>query len=433
MARTMDKEAVKIGLIGSGTIGSGVLDLFKNNRERISEKIGVNLVLEKVADRDISRLRALQLPEEVITSSAEDVIQDPEIDIVIELIGGIEPARSFIKNALEHGKYVVTANKDLMASHGDELMALAREKDSNIFYEASVGGGIPLIRPLKQSLVSDRIHRLVGIVNGTTNYIFTRMSQDHMSLDEALAEAQKLGFAEADPSSDLEGRDAAYKLIIMSGLAFGNSIDPGQVYVEGIKGVTYQDIAYAKEIGYTVKLLAIGERLPDGLALRVHPTLVPDNHPLALVLKEFNAIFIEADAVGEIMLYGPGAGAKPTATAVLADVAEAARSIRHQCFDGIIEETFSKTSFVSINGLMTRFYLRFLADDRPGVFASLAEAFGNEEVSLDMVIQKCRYGNTAEIVLVTHDVEEKSFQQALARVLEIPEIKPNPSVIRLLG
>ena len=429
----MDKEAVKVGLIGCGTIGSGVLDLFRNNAERISEKIGVTLVLEKVADRDLSKLRALQLPEELITSSAEDILKEPEIDIVIELIGGIEPARSFIVSALEHGKYVVTANKDLMATHGDELLALAREKDLNIFYEASVGGGIPLIRPLKQSLVSDRIHRLIGIVNGTTNYIFTRMFQDQMSLDEALAEAQKLGFAESDPSSDLEGRDAAYKLIILSGLAFGNSIDPDQVYVEGIKGVTYQDIAYAKEIGYTVKLLAIGEKLPEGLALRVHPTLVPDNHPLASVLNEFNAIYIEGDAVGEVMFYGPGAGARPTATAVLADVAEAARSIGFQCVDGIIEKTYSKTSFVPIDDLMTSFYLRFLADDRPGVFASLAEAFGDEEVSLDMVIQKRRYGNTAEIVLVTHDVKEKAFQQALARVLEIPEIKPNPSVIRLLG
>lgn len=429
----MDKEAVKIGLIGSGTIGGGVLDLFRNNGERISEKIGVTLVLEKVADRDLSKLRALQLPEELITSSAEDILKEPEIDIVIELIGGIEPARSFIVSALEHGKYVVTANKDLMATHGDELLALAREKDLNIFYEASVGGGIPLIRPLKQSLVSDRIHRLIGIVNGTTNYIFTRMFQDQMSLDEALAEAQKLGFAESDPSSDLEGRDAAYKLIILSGLAFGNSIDPDQVYVEGIKGVTYQDIAYAKEIGYTVKLLAIGEKLPEGLALRVHPALVPDNHPLASVLNEFNAIYIEGDAVGEVMFYGPGAGARPTATAVLADVAEAARSIRYQCVDGIIEKTYSKTSFVPIDDLMTSFYLRFLADDRPGVFASMAEAFGDEEVSLDMVIQKRRYGNTAEIVLVTHDVKEKAFQQALARVLEIPEIKPNSSVIRLLG
>ncbi len=429
----MDKEAVKIGLIGCGTIGGGVLDLFRNNAERISEKIGVTLVLERVADRDLSKLRALQLPEELITSSAEDILQEPEIDIVIELIGGIEPARNFIVSALEHGKYVVTANKDLMATHGDELLALAREKDLNIFYEASVGGGIPLIRPLKQSLVSDRIHRLIGIVNGTTNYIFTRMFQDRVSLDEALAEAQKLGFAEPDPSSDLEGRDALYKLIIMSGLAFGNSIDPGQVYVEGIKGVTYQDIAYAKEIGHTVKLLAIGEKLPEGLALRVHPTLVPDNHPLASVLNEFNAIYIEGDAVGEVMFYGPGAGARPTATAVLADVAEAARSIRYQCIDGIIEKTYSKTSFVPIDDLITSFYLRFLADDRPGVFASLAEAFGDEEVSLDMVIQKRRYGNTAEIVLVTHDVKEKAFQQALARVLKIPEIKPNPSVIRLLG
>ncbi len=429
----MDKKTVKIGILGSGTIGSGVAALLKNNGSEISKKIDVDLILKKVADRDLAKLKALGLPEESLTSDAADVLGDPEIDVVVELIGGIEPARSMIITALENGKYVVTANKDLMASHGEELLALASERNLNIYYEASVGGGIPLIRSLKQSLVADRIHRLVGIVNGTTNYIFTRMTQDNLSLKEALSEAQKLGFAEADPSSDVEGRDAAYKLMIMSGLAFGCSIDPAQVYVEGISSVTYEDIAYAREIGYTVKLLAIGEKLPEGLALRVHPTLVPREHPLAAVLKEFNAIFIEGDAVGEVMFYGRGAGAMPTATAVLADVAEAARSIHHHCTDGLIERTFRKTAFIPIENLNSRFYLRFLADDRPGVLAALASAFGDEEVSLDMVIQKRSFGSTAELVLVTHDVREESFQKALKKVLEIPAIKPNPSMIRLLG
>ncbi len=429
----MDKGIVKIGLLGIGTIGSGVVTLLKKNGRAISEKIDVDLVLEKVVDRDPAKLQSLGLPEETITTKAADVLEDPEIDVVIELIGGIEPARSMIIAALDNDKHVVTANKDLIASHGEELLAIARDKNLNIYYEASVGGGIPLIRPLKQSLVADRIHRLVGIVNGTTNYIFTRMDQDNLSLEDALLEAQKRGFAESDPSNDIEGRDAAYKLIIMSGLAFSSSIEPDQVHVEGIGGVTYEDIAYAREIGYAVKLLAIGEKLPAGLALRVHPALVPLAHPLAAVLNEFNAIYIEGDAVGEVMLYGRGAGAMPTATAVLADVAEAARSIHHQCVDTMIEGTFHKASFVPIKDIRTRFYLRFLADDRPGVLSALANAFGNEQVSLDMVIQKRSFGDTAEIVLVTHLVREEAFQKALEKVMALPAIKPNPSMIRLLG
>ncbi len=418
--------------MGMGTIGGGVAALLKSNGSQISKKINIDLVLKRVLDRDLSRLRAFGFSDDTITSDPAQVLEDPEIKIVIELIGGLEPARSFIIKALENGKYVVTANKDLMAVHGEELLAIAREKNLNVFYEASVGGGIPLIRPLKQSLVADRISRLVGIVNGTTNYIFTRMSQDNISLKEALSQARELGFAEADPSNDIEGRDAAYKLIILAGLAFGSSIDPDQVYVQGITGVTYEDIAYAREIGYVIKLLAIGEKLPEGLALRVHPALVPQDHPLAVVANEFNAIFIEGDAIGEVMFYGRGAGAKPTATAVLADVAEAARCIHYHCNNDLIESSYQKSSFVSIKDLNSRFYLRFLADDRPGVFAALAKAFGDEQVSLDMVIQKRRVGSAAEIVLVTHDVKEESFHKALGKVINIPAIKPNPSMIRLL-
>jgi homoserine dehydrogenase len=427
------KKEIKIGLLGMGTIGGGVVSLLKRNGGRIEEKIGAALSLEKILDLDLDKLRAAGFSESQITNDPSAVLENPAIDLVIELIGGVETARGFIKRALENGKYVVTANKDLMASHGGELLALAREKGVNIFYEGSVGGGIPLIRPLKYSLVADRVTRVIGIVNGTTNYIFTRMDRDSLSLEDALAEAQKLGFAEADPSSDVEGRDAAYKLIIMAGLVFGSSIDPGQVYVEGIGGVTYEDIAYARELGYAIKLLAIGEKLPQGLALRVHPALVPADHPLASVSNEFNAIFIEGEAVGDLMFYGRGAGSMPTATAVLADVAEAARCICHQSVNGVIENLQPERSYVSIDDLNNRFYLRFLADDRPGVFAALANAFGDELVSLDMVIQKRRVGAMAEIVIVTHDVQEKAFQRALSKVMQIDAIKPNPSILRLLG
>jgi len=429
----MGKECIRVGLVGAGTIGKGVVDLYKRNGNLINDRVNFEVTLAKVADKDHERLQALGLDEEKLSTDAAEVLDDPEIDIVIELIGGIEPARSFIAQALENGKYVVTANKDMMARHGQELIALAREKNLNVFYEASVGAAIPLIRPLKHSLVADRVSRLLGIVNGTTNYIFTHMDQDDLTLEDALSEAQRLGFAEADPTNDVEGLDAAYKLVIMSNLAFGKKADFDQVYIEGIRGVTYEDIAYAREIGYTIKLLAIGEDLPGGLALRVHPALVPMDHPLASVLNELNAVFIESEAAKELMFYGPGAGPMPTATAILSDVVEAARCIRFNVSNGVVERELQETDFVPIGAVECRFYLRFLVEDRAGVFASLANAFADEGVSLDMIIQKRRVGDLAEVVLVTHEVREEAFHKALSKVTDISAIKPNPSIIRLLG
>ncbi len=429
----MGKETVKIGLIGLGTIGSGFAALLKRNKSYISENSGINLELSKVADKDRAKLEAQGFSEELIAGDIREVTENPDLDIVVELIGGLEPAKTFITEALKNGKHIVTANKDLIAMHGKELLNLASEKGLNIYYEASVGGGIPLIRPLKHSLAVDKIYRLVGIVNGTTNYIFTRMAQDNLGLSDALIEAQKLGFAEPDPTNDIEGFDAAYKLMIMSSLAFGSIVERDKLYVEGIGKVTYEDIDYAREIGYAIKLLAIGEKLPEGLALRVHPTLVPFEHPLASVQNELNAVYIEGDAVGEVMLYGRGAGAMPTATSVLADVTEAARSVIFRPNAGVIESFSSQLPLIPIEEMNTRFYLRFLADDRPGVFAALANAFGDEEVSLDMVIQKRRVGNTAEIVLVTHEVKEAAFRKALDKVMSIEAIKPEPSMIRLLS
>ncbi len=429
----MGKKRVKVGLVGAGTIGKGVVDLYKRNSVLINNKIDFEVTLEKVADRDQDRLQALGLEDKKLTTDAGDVLDDPEIDVVIELIGGIEPARGFIARALENGKYVVTANKDMMARHGLELIALARQKNLNLFYEASVGGGIPLIRPLKHNLVADRVSRVLGIVNGTTNYIFTHMAQDDLSLEEALSEAQRLGFAEADPTNDVEGLDAAYKLVIMANLVFGKKAEFDRVYIEGIRGVTYEDIAYAREIGYTIKLLAIGEDLPEGLALRVHPALVPLEHPLASVRNELNAVFIESEASRELMFYGPGAGPMPTAAAVWSDVVEAARCLHFNVANGVVEKELEETGFVPVEALEYRFYLRFLVEDRAGVFASLANAFADEGVSLDMIIQKRRVGDLAEVVLVTHEVKEEAFRRALGKITDISAIKPNPSIIRLLN
>jgi homoserine dehydrogenase len=428
----MGKQTIKVGLIGLGTIGNSVVKLFEANLDKINERSDIQLVLERVAERDPEKLKSIKLPAEKLMSDAFELVKDPQIDVVIELIGGIEPARSLIRAALENGKYVVTANKDLIAAHGDQLLELAREKNSNIYYEASVGGGIPLIRPLKYSLVGDRIKRVVGILNGTTNYILTRMSFEGLEFEAALAQAQASGFAEADPSSDVEGRDASYKLMIMASLAFGRSIDPAQVYVEGITGITAGDINYAREIGLVIKLLAIGEELHSGIALRVHPAMIPQSHPLASVKNEFNAVFIEGEAVGDVMLYGRGAGGSPTSTAVMADVVEAARCISGRSVCGVVENKTAGTVYVPIAELSNRFYLRFLAEDRPGVLAAFSKVFGDNQVSLDMVIQKRRVEDLAEIVLVTHLVREDAFRTALEQVMQLEMIRPNPSNIRLM-
>ena len=434
----MPRDSVKIGLLGKGTVGGGVAALLARSDGLLRERTDIDFVIKRVLVRDPSRKRAVELPPSVFTTAAADVLDDPEIDVVVELIGGIEPARTYITAALQRGKYVVTANKDLMAQHGAELLELARRFNRNIFYEAAVGGGIPLLRPLKHCLVANRIKRIIGIINGTTNYILTRMSQDDMEFDAALAQAQALGFAEADPANDLDGLDAAYKLAILAGLAFHSRIDAGAIFVQGIRDVTRQDIHYARDLGYTVKLLALGERcgcdrVGDTRALRVHPTLVPLDHPLAAVHNEFNAVFLEGDAVGEVMLYGRGAGAAPTASAVLADLVDAARCLRSELENGVMESKFKPEALLPMSALSSRFYLRLLASDRPGVFGALATAFGDEQISLDMIIQKRSEAGVAEIVLVTHQVSEENFSRALKRVTALPAIQPRYSIFRVLS
>ena len=429
----MGKKQVRAGLIGCGTIGGGVIRLFKENGRAISEKIDAELILAKIVDRQPAKTAKFGLPEHICTEHAADVIDNPEIDLVIELVGGIEPAYTFIRQALEKGKYVVTANKDLLATHGAELIELARASGVNIFYEASVGGGIPLIRPLKYGLIADRLTRITGIVNGTTNYILTRMTEENLSFAEALLKAQELGFAEADPTNDIEGHDAVFKLVIMAGLGFGASVRPEQVPAEGITGVTRQDIAYAAEIGSVIKLVAIGEKEENAVALRVHPALVPNEHPLASVRNEYNAVLIEGESVGQVMFYGPGAGAGPTATAVMADVTEAARSVATGCEPGVLEKSGSVTTLIPTEDIESRFFLRFLAEDRSGVLAAVSAAFADERVSLDMVIQKRRVSDMAEIVLVTQLVEERAFKKALDQVMGLPVIRPGFSVFRLLA
>lgn len=427
----MKNRTIKIGMLGLGTVGGGTLQILQKNGREIERKLGVGLEVKRIAVRDTGKKRPVAVDQELLTTKIDHVVRDPEIDIVVELMGGVGAARQAIIRALENGKFVVTANKDLMAQNGAELLAIAKNQGKNIFYEASVGGGIPLIRPLKHCLAANRIKKIIGIINGTTNYILTKMSLEGMEFAEALAEAQARGFAEADPASDVEGRDAAYKLNIMATLAFSALISMDDICTEGITEVKLRDIRYARELGYSVKLLAVAEEKEDGLVLRVHPALIPLSHPLASVENEFNAVFLQGDAVGEVMFFGRGAGALPTGSAVCADIMDAARIIKEEIENGIMETDFTKKEVIPPHRQVSRFYLRLKAKDEPGVFAKLATAFGDARVSLDMIIQKRSDAETAEIVLVTHNVEEGRFRQAVETLSAMPVISSINSILRV--
>ena len=428
----MGKRTVKVGLLGLGTVGSGVMKILQMNGEQVARRAGATIEVKKILVRNLERQRAIELDPQLLTTDPDDILHNPEIDVVVEMIGGIDHSRKYIEEALLQKKFVITANKDLMATAGGELLLLAQKQGLNIYYEASVGGGIPLIRPLKHSLGGNKIMRILGIINGTTNYILTRMSHEDMEFDTALAEAQAKGFAEQDPSSDLEGKDAAYKLCILARLAFNSRVRFEDIYIQGIEGLSKRDVFYAGELGYAIKLLAIGEEVREGLVLRVHPALIPLTHPLASVLDENNALFVVGDAVGEVMFYGPGAGSLPTGSSIVADLIDVARNINRQVDNSVIENNFRDKKIVSMDELHSAFYLRLQAKDEPGVFASLATAFGGEQVSLDMIIQKRSVRGMAEIVLVTHKVEEKRFNAALRSIQRSPAINKINSVFRVI-
>lgn len=429
----MAKRTIKVGLLGLGTVGAGVYQLLQMNSEQIGHRAGAQIEIKKILVRNKQRKRGAEVDPLLLTTNPWEILHDPEIDVIVEVIGGVQESRTYIEEALRHKKFVVTANKDLMATAGAELLFMAREKGLNIYYEASVGGGIPLIRPLKYSLGANKIERIMGIINGTTNYILTKMSLEEMEFGTALAEAQAKGFAEQDPGNDLEGKDAAYKLCILAGLAFSSRVRFEDIYIQGIGGISKRDVFYARELGFAIKLLAIGEEIAgSGLALRVHPALLPLTHPLASVFYENNALFVVGNAVGEVMFYGLGAGAMPTASSVVADLIDVARNINHQVENGIMEAGFQHKKFVSMETLSSAFYLRLQAKDEPGVFASLATAFGQEGVSLDMILQKRSIAGAAEIVLVTHVVEERNFNLALSQIQRTPAIKKINSVLRVI-
>ncbi|MGB4581710.1 MAG: homoserine dehydrogenase [Coriobacteriia bacterium] len=424
-------RTIRVGLVGLGTVGSGVVEILKRHGEQFCTRSGVALELAKCADRNLSRAEALALAPGVFTTDVAEIIGDPSIDVVVELVGGTGVARTIVLDALTAGKSVVTANKALMATHGEEVMHAAETAGVDILFEASVGGGIPIIGPLKHSLVSNEIQAVYGIVNGTTNYMLTRMAEDGLDYEAALAEAQARGFAEADPTADVDGLDAAAKIAILASIAFNSRVTFADVPTEGIRTIAPTDIAYAQETGYAIKLMAIGKRTPEGLEIRVQPTMIRADHPLAKVNGVYNAIYVVGDAVGETMFFGEGAGSLPAASAVVGDIIEAARHIQGDCRALVGCTCTEHLPVRDIADLTTSYYLRLHVRDEPGVLAAIAGIFGEHGVSLASVIQKHAEDGGAEIVWITHRAAERDVRAALAAIEALEVVDAVGSVLRV--
>ncbi len=427
--------AVKIGLVGTGTVGGGCLDILSNHKQDFLRHFGIDLELTRVCSRDPQAAASRGL-QDIFTTDYHDVINDPEIDIVVELIGGTGVAKSVIVEALQAGKHVVTANKAIMATSGEEIMDLAEEKGLEIAFEASVGGGIPIIDPLKHSLIANRIDSIMGIVNGTTNYMLTRMDEDSLDYDTALKEAQERGFAEADPTADVDGLDAAAKIAILASIAFNSRVTMDQVYTEGIRRISPVDLANAHDSGYVVKLVAHARRGESGVDVRVHPTMIPEDHQLATVNGVFNAIFVEGDAVGQTMFFGEGAGAGPAASAVMGDVLEVARHVQMGIKPIVGCTCTDELPIIAMDDLETKYYIRFVVADRPGVLAACADIFAKNGVSVRTVTQR---GNAAredvDLVFVTHTAKERDVRKTIDEILALDGVVTGgePSVIRVQG
>ena len=423
-------KAIKVGLIGFGTVGGGVVRLLLERSELLQSRLGLPLVLKKVADVDLARPRPMSLPPGVLTSRNQDILDDPEIDIVVELIGGVEAAREVVLTAIDRGKHVVTANKALLALHGNEILAAAAAQGLEVAFEASVCGGIPIILALRQGLAANRIREILGILNGTTNYILSRMSQENSTFAQALAEAQAQGYAEADPSLDVEGVDAAHKLAILMALAYGARIDFAAIHVEGISKLEPLDLQFAREFGYAVKLLAITRDEGPALEARVHPTLIPRDHMLASVGGAFNAVYLTGDAVGPLLLSGQGAGALPTASAVVSDLLDLAHNLKvgvKRRLPPLGAEAALKThrAVKPMAEVVTNYYFRFAAKDRPGVLSQISGILGKHQISIAAVIQKGREVKGAvPIVMITHEAQEAAVQQALGEIDALPVVSP---------
>ncbi len=424
------KRNVKVALLGSGTVGTGVYKLIERQKNEMPYKIGANLSVAKILVRNKNKKRE-GVDASLLTDQWEDILLDEDIQIVVEVMGGIEPARTYIMEALKAGKHVVTANKDLIAESGKELLDVAEENGCDLLFEASVAGGIPILAPLKQSLAGNYLTEVMGIVNGTTNFILSKMSEEGMEFDEALALATELGYAEADPTADIEGYDAGRKVAIMASIAFNSRVTFDDVHTEGITNITAKDIKYAKEMGCAIKLLGVAKNTETGIEVHVNPMLIPSSHPLATVSDSFNAVFVHGDAVDDTMFYGRGAGEFPTASAVMGDIIEVARNIQYHCNGRILCTCYKNLPIKKITEIESKYFMRMLVEDKPGVLAKIADTLGKTDVSIAQVIQKNKIGDYAELVVITHLVLEQNFAEALINIRGMETTKEISTVIRV--
>ncbi len=414
-----------------GNVGCGTLKVLQENRDRIQQLTGSRIVVKRIAVAHLEKTRPEWVDRSLLTNNPFEVVDDPEIDIVAETIGGLQPAKDLMLRAIRSGKSVVTANKELLAKEGHDLLVAAAEQSVDFLFEGAVAGGIPIIRPLKIDLAGNRIQSIIGIVNGTTNYILTKMAREGSDFEPTLQEAQKLGYAEVDPTDDVEGYDAAYKLAILAAIAFQSRVPISGVYHEGIRRVGKADIQYAKGLGYTIKLLAIAKLHPGGMELRVHPTMVHDTHPLAAVNDVYNAIFLHGDAVGDVMVYGRGAGMMPTGSAVAGDIIDICRNINQSCLGRISCTCFSAHPIIPIGDVTCKYYVRMQVEDRPRVLAATASIFGEHNVSIASVVQRETANGDAEIVWITHPAVERDLRSALQEMEKLDVVHSVSNLIRV--
>ena len=426
-------EELRIGLIGCGTVGTGVVNWVQNNRSLIRARCGISLVISKIAVRDVSKHRNIKDPEDLLTTDAMAVIQDPNTDVVLELMGGIDAAKDYVLHALKLGKPVVTANKALLAYHGEELFTAAEKYHADIYYEASVGGGITVIKSLREGLTASNIEKIYGILNGTCNYILTHMENTGVKFEYALNQAQKNGYAESDPSLDIDGHDAAHKTCILASLAYGKWFNIHSIYVEGIRNLDLQDIQYAKEAGYIIKLLGIIRSNEGNIQMRVHPTLISTKSMLAKVDDVYNAVWISGDIVGESMYYGQGAGQNATASAVIADLVDVGLNLK---FDSSLRISAfrphaSYERLLPMEETICRYYLRLSVDDQPDVLAGVTHILGEAGISIASILQKESDSQELPVILITHDAKEANIQHALARIERLSVVHGKPVLIRI--
>lgn len=424
------KEKIRAAILGLGTVGTGVYKIIQKQHEEFPHKIGAELEVAKILVRNTKKSRE-GIDMTLVTDSWDEIINDDSIDIVIEVMGGIEPARTYISEALSRGKHVVTANKDLMAEHGHELLEIAAEHKCDLLFEAAVAGGIPIIRPLKQCLAANNITEIMGIINGTTNFILTKMTDENMEFSEALALAQKLGYAEADPTADVEGLDAGRKIAILASIAFNSRVTFSDVYTEGISKITAKDIKYAKELDCVIKLIATAKHTDDGVEVRVTPMFIPKSHPLASVNDSFNAVFVHGDSLGDAMFYGRGAGELPTASAIMGDVIDVCRNIAYNCCGRIGCTCYKELPVKTMDDIESKYFVSTILEDKPGTLAAVASTFSGNSASIDQMVQKTKLPGSAEVVFIIDNVKEQLFMRAIRELSAMHYVKEISSIIRV--